>query len=70
MQKIMEWVIARLSENSTWRGIILLATSLGVKIEPDSATQIIAGGLALVGVINVIRKAPSNEPPTTPTPGS
>ena len=36
----------------------MLATALGVKLEPDAASAIIAAGLAIVGVINVLRKQP------------
>jgi hypothetical protein len=48
--------LQRLSENSTWRGIILVATALGLKLDPELQNQILAAGLGLVGVINVIRK--------------
>jgi hypothetical protein len=54
--KIVNIIIERLSENSTWRGIILVATALGVQLEPEIQNHIVAGGLALVGLINVIRK--------------
>jgi hypothetical protein len=49
-------ILDRLSENSTWRGLILLATAAGVNLEPELQTQIVAAGLGLVGLINVIRK--------------
>ncbi len=53
---ILNIILERLTENSTWRGLILLGTALGIRLEPELQTQIIASGLALVGVINVIRK--------------
>lgn len=53
---ILNIVLERLTENSTWRGLILLGTALGIRLEPELQTQIIAAGLALVGAINVIRK--------------
>ena len=46
----------RLSENSTWRGLILIATAVGVKLEPELQESIIVAGLGLVGLINVVRK--------------
>lgn len=49
-------ILDKLSENSTWRGLILLATAAGVNLEPELQTQIVATGLGLVGLINVIRK--------------
>ena len=54
--KIIETILERLSENSTWRGLILLATAFGLKLDPEMQTQILATGLSLVGLINVIRK--------------
>lgn len=56
MQTAMDWLIARLSENSTWRGILMTATGLGIYIEPSKAAAITAGGLAAVGLINVFRQ--------------
>lgn len=54
--KIVNILLERLSENSTWRGIILVATALGVKLDPELQNQILAAGLGLVGVIYVLRK--------------
>ena len=49
-------ILDSLSQNSTWRGLILLATAAGVHMEPELQNQIVATGLGLVGLINVIRK--------------
>jgi hypothetical protein len=54
--KIVNIVLQRLSENSTWRGLLLIATALGVKLEPDLQNAILAAGLGAIGLINVIRK--------------
>ncbi len=54
--KILNVILDKLSENSTWRGLILVATALGVKLDPELQNQILAAGLGLVGIINVIRK--------------
>jgi hypothetical protein len=56
MKNILNVIIERLSENSTWRGLILLGTAVGLRLDPELQNQIIASGLALVGLINVIRK--------------
>lgn len=70
MNKTIDYILNRLGENSTWRGIILVLTSIGVTIDPDQAAKIIAGGLALVGVINICRKAPGSPdaPPVAQAP--
>lgn len=54
--KILNLLLERLSENSTWRGLILVATALGLKIEPALQEQILVAGLGLIGVINILRK--------------
>ena len=51
---VIDWLLARLSENSTWRGIILLLTAAGTVIDPDMASTIIGTGLAIVGLINIL----------------
>ena len=54
--KVIDIILNRLAENSTWRGIILVGTALGLKLDPELQNQILAAGLGLVGLINVIRK--------------
>ena len=49
-------IVDSLSQSSTWRGLILLATAAGVHLEPEIQNQIVATGLGLVGLINVVRK--------------
>jgi hypothetical protein len=48
-------------EASTWRGIIMLLTAIGLQIEPAQQTAIIQAGLAIVGLISVFfkRKTPA-----------
>ena len=54
--KTLLYILDRLSENSTWRGLILVGTAVGLKLEPDHQEAIVAAGLGLVGAINVFRK--------------
>ena len=54
--KLLNVILERLSENSTWRGLILVAAALGIKLDPELQETILAAGLALVGLINVLRK--------------
>lgn len=53
---LKKYVIERLSEPSTWRGIVLLVTAMGVPVNPELMEPIIATGLAITGVIGVISK--------------
>jgi hypothetical protein len=56
MKNLLNTLLEKLSENSTWRGLILIAIAVGVKIEPELQESIIVAGLGLVGLINVVRK--------------
>jgi hypothetical protein len=58
----MNWLLDRLKEQSTWRGIVLLVTAFGVKLDPERGEAIIALGLAVVGLINVLRKERATVP--------
>jgi len=49
-------MIEKLKEESTWRGIIALSTAAGISIHPDMMQAIIALGMGLIGLINVIKK--------------
>lgn len=49
-----EYLLERLKEPSTWRGIILLLTAAGVPIAPAMAESIITVGLAIAGLIGVV----------------
>ena len=51
------YILDRLSENSTWRGILLVATALGVSLSPSHQEAIVSAGLGLVGAINIFRKS-------------
>lgn len=53
MEKILEY----LKQTSTWKGIIALLTACGVTIQPDLANAIIAVGLSVIGLIDVIRNS-------------
>jgi hypothetical protein len=54
--KALLYILDRLSENSTWRGLILVGTAVGLRLEPEHQEAIVAAGLGLVGAINVFRK--------------
>jgi hypothetical protein len=49
-----QWALDRLSEPSTWRGIVLVLTSCGVTIQPVLADAIISAGIGLVGIIGIV----------------
>jgi len=47
----MKYFLNRLREASTWRGLVLVVTALGVQITPDQIDTVVAVGLALSGLI-------------------
>ena len=48
------YVLERLKEPSTWRGLILLLTAVGVPVAPALADSIISVGLAVAGLIGAV----------------
>ena len=52
----MKYLLERLKEPSTWRGLFALLTAVGLKLHPEMQEAILTTGLALIGMINVVRK--------------
>lgn len=57
----MNWIINRLKERSTWRGIVGLATAVGLGLEPDQVTAIVTLGVAAAAVVEVFFKEAQSE---------
>lgn len=47
-------LIKHFSEPSTWRGLFLICSAIGVAVRPDVAEAIIAVGLAVSGLVGVL----------------
>lgn len=47
----MKYIVDRLKEPSSWRGLVMLATAFGVTVTPDLVTSIVAAGTGLAGII-------------------
>lgn len=45
----------KLQQESTWRGLIAIAMACGSTIDPARQNAIVAGGLTLIGLINVAK---------------
>lgn len=52
----MNTILEYLKMESTWRGLIQITTAFGIILQPAQAAAIIAGGTALVGLINAFKK--------------
>lgn len=50
---MQSYFLERVKEPSTWRGIILVLTAIGVPIAPAMAEAIISVGLAVAGLVGV-----------------
>jgi hypothetical protein len=46
-----QYVLDRAKEASTWRGVILILTAVGVPVAPAMADSIVAAGLAIAGLV-------------------
>ena len=49
----MKYIVERLKEASTWRGVIMLLTSVGVGISPELVAPIVSVGTGLAGLVGV-----------------
>lgn len=61
---MFKYILNRLSERSTWLGVIGLVTACGATIETALAEHIIAAGMALASLISIVtrdKKTSSNE---------
>ena len=47
------WLLARLREPSTWRGLVWILTVSGVLLTPEQAEAIMLAGMALAGLLGV-----------------
>ncbi|MFA6100446.1 MAG: hypothetical protein WC750_06295 [Patescibacteria group bacterium] len=58
---IGQYIINRLKEASTWRGIIALITAAGITLQPNQVEAIVAAGLAAIGIVGAF--FPDSTPP-------
>lgn len=52
----MKWLLERLKEPSTYRGLVLLGGAAGLTISPEMWNAIVALLVAAMGVYEVVRK--------------
>jgi hypothetical protein len=53
---IKQYLLARLKEPSTWRGIVSVLTACGIALNPTQIEAIITVGLMIGGLIGVLTK--------------
>ena len=52
----MKYILDRLKEPSSWRGIVMIATAFGVSVNTELMGSIIVVGTGLAGVIGFVFK--------------
>jgi hypothetical protein len=50
----MRFIVARLSEASTLRGLLMILTAAGIALRPEVSDAIVAFGIALAGLVGVL----------------
>jgi len=59
--KLDRFLIDRLDERSTWRGLIFVLTALGLSLSPEQQAGILAAGVAIGGVVEMFLPDPSGK---------
>ena len=54
--KMLDYILKRLQEQSTYKGVIFVIAAAGISVDPEKANAIAAAAMALVGAINIFRK--------------
>lgn len=49
----MKYLLERISEPSTWRGLMMLATGFGIALSPETIEQVVIAGTAMTGLIGM-----------------
>ena len=58
----MSWLLNRLTERSTWRGVIVALTSAGVlTLGEEMRTAIVSAGVGLFVLVEVLVKEPESK---------
>ena len=58
---MLDFILERGKEASTWRGLVALATAVGISVSPELSEALVALGLAIIGVLGVFTKDKPNE---------
>jgi hypothetical protein len=59
----MKYLLDRLTEPSTWRGLVALLTVFGAKLQPEAADSIVTAGASVYAAIQILRKERNGKNP-------
>jgi hypothetical protein len=54
MKAFLGYILQRLQESSTWQGLVLVWTAIGITLHHEATQEILGAGLALVGAIKIL----------------
>ena len=54
MKNLLNFLLSRAKERSTWLGLISIATALGLVLSPAQSEAVIAAGMSLAGLIGTL----------------
>jgi hypothetical protein len=57
----LNYILARLKEPSTYRGLAILGGLVGISLEPDQWTAISAAVAAVIALVEVFRREKTNQ---------
>lgn len=52
--QVTDYLLARLREPSTWRGLVLIATACGAALSPEQQEAIVTVGLLVAGLLGAL----------------
>jgi hypothetical protein len=50
---MLDFILERGKEASTWRGLVALVTAVGISVSPELTEALVALGLACIGILGV-----------------
>lgn len=56
MNNVLDFIISRLKEPSTYAGAATLLALVGLKLEPELMGAIASAGIAVIAVIEILRR--------------
>lgn len=57
---MLQFILERGKEASTWRGLVAIVTAAGISLSPELAEALVALGLAVIGILGVFTKDKAN----------
>jgi hypothetical protein len=62
MNRLCAFLLARIQEPSTWRGLVLVATAAGVALSPEQQDAIVSIGLGIAGLVGALTPDSKGQP--------